>query len=223
VHAGGSDGGINVIGGDTDGNGDGLINVHTEALSGVTGDTLDGTNVDVVNSDSLVDARAPGLLDATVGDGTVADVIDGLGDGGDLGSLGGLAGGLQGIRVDALNGDSLAEVHAPGIADAVVGAGLGGGVDLLGVTDGLGLAGDQGLNVQVLNGDYLAEAHAPGDTDITVGGAELGNLMGGAELGGLSGDVPIDAGGLVSDILGGTAAGDLAGLDLGHTLDSVTG
>lgn len=284
----GSNGGINVDAIDTDGDNSGLIDVHSDAPGGIVGDSLDGTNIDIVNPDSLVDAHVPGVLDATAGDGTVSDLIggvtsgDGLSDLGNIGSLGGLADGLQGIEVNALQDGNLLEAHAPGLVDATVSGDdlsgvlgsidqIGGTGDLIGSVDGitvealngdsiaeadagnlldatvgegqelgglLGAIGDtassvtptagdlQGLNVEALNGDYVAEAHAPGTLDATVGGAELGNLVGGAELGGLLGglDLPIDGGGLLGDVLSvGSGGGDVAGLDLGHTLDSITG
>jgi len=283
VSVGGSDGGIDVIGGDTNGDGEGLINVHSDAPGGVLGDSLDGTHIDVINPDSLVDAHVPGLVDATVGDGTVADIIGGAADGGSL------TDGLHGIQVDALHDGNLLEVHAPGIADATVG-----GSELGGLTDGLGgatdavglggLAGGDGITVDVLNGEYVAEAHAPGIADATVGGygelggllgnigdagdaaggaagglggtdalhgitvdalngdylaeahvpqiadatvggAELGNLVGGSELGGVLGglDLAHDGGSLLGDVLHVGSGGDIAGLDVGHLLDTSSG
>lgn len=284
----GSDGGINVDAVDTNGDDSGLIDVHSDAPGGLVDDALDGTHIDIVNPDSLIDAHVPGVLDATAGDGTVSDLVggvtsgDGIGDIGNLGSLGNLTDALQGIEVNALQDGNLLEAHAPDLVDATVGGGtdlggllgsidsIGGTGDLIGGVDGItvealngeniaeahagnlvdatvgegqelgGLLGAisdtaggatqstgelQGLNVEALNGDYIAEAHAPGTLDATVGGAELGNLIGGAELGGLLGglDVPLDGGGLLGDFLNVGSGGDLAGLDLGHTLDSITG
>lgn len=281
ISVAGSNGGIDVNGVDTNGDGHSLVDVHSDATGGLVGNSLDGTHVDVVNSDSLIDAHVPGVLDATAGDGTVADVIGGVtgGEGiGGLGDLGGLTdglhgievnalqngnvleahapglldaivggselggagdtlgdtlgsvtdglGGTQGISVEALNGDYIAEAHAPGVLDATVGGGeldglvgsLGGAAG--GLTDGLG--GTQGLSVEALNGDYVAEAHAPGIADATVGGAELGNLTSGAELGSILGgaDLPIDGGGLLGDVLHIGSGGDIGGLDLGHLLDT---
>ncbi len=262
VSAGGSDGGINIIGGDTDGNGDGLINVHADAPNGVTGDTLDGVQVDVVNSDSLIDAHAPSLLDATVGDGTVADIVDGAPGATD--GLDGLVSAFQGIEVDALDGNNILDAQSPGLVDATVS-----GSELGGIVDGLGGPSDgQGIQVDALDGTNVADVNAPGIADATVGGAELGNLLdtggglsggitddvggfegievnaldgtniadasapgiadatvGGAELGNLVGgvDLPVDTGGaLVGDLLSIGSSGDLAGLDLGQTLDNVT-
>ena len=61
--------------GDSDGDGNGLANVDANLPVGA----LDGVQVDAITSDSLAEARAPGLLDATVGDG---GLTDGLGSGG---------------------------------------------------------------------------------------------------------------------------------------------
>jgi hypothetical protein len=108
---------------DTDGDRSSLVDVHSYATNGILGDTLDGTHIDVVNADSLVDAHVPGVLDATVGDGTVADVIGGVADGsgiGGVGDLGGFTNAVQGIEIDALHDGNLLEAHAPGIADATV-------------------------------------------------------------------------------------------------------
>ena len=175
VHAGNdSDGGLNLNVVDTDGNGDGLINVHSDALNGVGGGALDGIHVDAVNGDSLLDAHAPGLVDATVGDG--GGLLDGVGSGGDL--LGGLNGG-DGIQVTALDGDSLATLNGHSLLGD--GAGLG---QVIG-GDGLGLGGltGSGITVDAVNGDNLAEAHAPGIADATVGGEELGQILSGDGLG----------------------------------------
>ncbi|MTD94101.1 hypothetical protein GIW81_07085 [Hyphomicrobium sp. xq] len=222
----GSNGGVGINAGDTDGDGDGLINANTN-VGGLLGGTLDGVQVDAVNSGSLLDAHAPGLLDATVGDGSVAGVVDGVtgdGLGGIVSGLTGATDGFQGVQIDALDGTNIAEVNAPGVADATVGGAelgnlLDGGGSLLGeLTDGIG-SGSSGIEVDALNGDNLAEAHAPGVADATVGGAELGNILGGAELGGLLGgaDLPLDLGGLTGDL-----NIDVAGLDIGQALDNVT-
>ncbi len=180
--------GINVV--DTDGNGDGLINVESAATSGV--DAVDGLTVDAVHPDHLIDAHAPGLADATVDNpGLLDDALDGIG-GGDL--LGGLTGG-DGLTVEAL-GDNLVEVNG----DPLLGDGLGDGIgDVVGA-GGLagGLTGD-GIAVEALNGDNIAEAHVPGVADATVGGAELGQILGstgfdGVDLGGIGGDgITVDA------------------------------
>ncbi len=212
--ADGSGGGPSVAIVDTDGDGDGLINVDSGAASGIG--AIDGLTVDAITPDHLVDAHAPGLVGATVDD---PGLLDGVGSGSDF--LGGLTGGLaggDGITVDALDGDNIAEVHAPGIADVTVngtelaqlgdGFGLGSVTDGLGVgglTDGLGVDGlTDGLNlggitIEAVNGEYIAEAHAPGIADATVGGAQLGQILGGVgldggDLGGIGGDgITVDA------------------------------
>lgn len=279
VSVDGSNGGINVDAVDTDGNDHGLIDVHSDAPGGLIGDSLDGTHVDVINPDSLVDAHVPGVLDATAGDGTVAgligDIVDGDGNGvgnlgsvtdtlqgieidalhdgnlleahapnladitvgnGELGDISGLVGdtaadaiGANGITAEVLNGENIAEAHAGNVADVIVGEGtdLGGILGTLGDTAGTSGAGGNadGLTVEVLNGEYVAEAHAPGTLDATVGGAELGNLVGGADLGGVlgGGELLPTGGDLLGDLLHVGSGGDIAGLDLGHTLDGVTG
>jgi hypothetical protein len=217
----GANGGIGISAGDPDGDGSGLINANTSA-GGLLGSTLDGVSVHAVSSDSLVDAHAPGLLDATVGDGTVSGILDGVTGSGLTDTVNGIADGFGGIEVDALSGKNLAEVHAPSIADASVGGGselgslLGG---LTGVVDDAGGAegGFGGIEVEAVNGQNLAEAHAPGIADATVGGAELGNLVGGVDLGGIGGDLPVDVGGLTGDLVN----LDVGGLDIGQTLDNL--
>lgn len=278
----GSNGGIDIHVVDTNGDGSGLIDVHSSVPGALVGGALDGTHIDVVNPDSLVDAHVPGVLDATVGDGTVADVVGGLTDGTGIGGIGGIGGlgtalqgievnalhdgnvldahvpglvdatvggsdlggilgaigdaagggltGADGISVEALNGDNLAEVHAGNIADATVGGGSELGGLLGGISDTVsnvvqGTGQPQGLTVDVLNGEHLAEAHAPGTLDATIGGAELGSLLGGAELGGILGDagLPLGGGDLLGNVLHLGSLGDIVGLDLGHAHDSTTG
>lgn len=270
----GSNGGINVDVVDTDGDDHGLVDVHSDAPGGLIGDSLDGTHVDVITPNNLVDAQVPGVLDATVGDGTAAGLIGGIVDGDGIGDLGGLVDTLQGVEIDALQDGNLLDVHAPNLADITVGSGeVGGILDLVGdaasgvaggdgitiealngeniaevhasdvadvtvggaselggllgtLDDAVGGAADaggngDGISVEVLNGEYAAEAHVPGALDATVGGAELGNLTGGLELGGI--DLPLGGGDLLGDVLQIGSGADLAGLDIGHTLDSITG
>jgi hypothetical protein len=170
INAGGANGGLDAT---VDGNdsGSSLLDVHTDALNGVAGDTFDGTDINVVNEDSLVDAQVPGILDATVGDGTVNGTLDGLSDGG----LDSLSGDGEQISVEVLNGENVAEANVPGIAEATVGdPGLTGIVnDATETADGA----NQGITIEALNGENLAEANAPGIADATVGGAELGSLV----------------------------------------------
>jgi hypothetical protein len=185
-----------------------LVNVDSGATSGIG--AIDGLTVAAVTPDSLVDAHAPGLADATVSDPGILDGIGGdnplggdgitvaaLGDnlaevngqpllGDALGGSGipdGLLGG-NGIVVEALNGDNTAEVHAPSAADVTVSgaelANLGDGLNLGGLTGG----GSDGITAEALNGDNIAEAHASGVGDATVGGAELGQILGGIGLDG---------------------------------------
>ena len=106
ISAGGSDGGITVNGFDTNGDGNSLVDVDANAPV----NALDGVQVDVVTPDNLAEAHAPGLLDATVGDGGLVD------------GLGGIGVPSGGINVDALNGDTLVDANAPGLLDATVSA-----------------------------------------------------------------------------------------------------
>lgn len=269
----GSNGGINVNVVDTNGDDHGLVDVHSDAPGGLIGDSLDATHVDVITPDNLVDAQVPGILDATIGDGTAAGLTGAVIDGDGIGDLGSLVNSLQGTEINALHDGNLLDVHAPNLADITVAGGdVGGILDLVGdaasdaggdgitiealngdniaevhagdvadvtvggdselggllgtLNDAVGGATDaggngDGISVEVLNGDYAAEAHVPGALDATVGGAELGNLVGGPELGGI--DLPLGGGDLLGDVLQIGSGGDLAGLDLGHTLDSITG
>jgi hypothetical protein len=238
----GSNGGINADVIDTNGDDHGLIDVHSDATGGLLGDTLDGTNVDIINPDSLIDAHVPGVLDATVGDGTVSNLIQGVTDGGLLGGIGdtvggigdtvgdavggvtGGAGGLGGITAEVLNGDNIAEIHAPPLLDATVGGGdlggllgdggvLGGGLlggvgdtvgDVVGGVTG-GANGLGGITAEVLNGENVAEIHAPPLLDATVGGGALGSLLGGG--GGLLGGDGLlgGIGNTVGDVVGGVS------------------
>jgi hypothetical protein len=127
------------------------------------------------------------------GDPLLGDLLGNSGIGDVLGegalNLGGLTGGLtgDGITVEALNGDNIAEVHASGIADVTVGgAELGqilDGADLGGIDLG-GIGGGDSITVDAFNGDSVADAHVPDIADATIGSdlgdgslLNLGNLV----------------------------------------------
>jgi hypothetical protein len=173
--------GLDISAGDTNGDGSGLVSVHSDATGGFAGGTLDGVQVDAITSDSILDAHAPGLVDATV-DG---DLGDGL-----LGSSGGLADGLLngvgggGIQVDALEDGGVLDAHAPGLVDATVGgAELG---NLIGGLPDTGspLFGGDGITVDAVTPTDLVDVHS-GAADATVGNGDLGGLDLGNTLDGL--------------------------------------
>lgn len=211
----GSNGGIDVDVVDTDGDDHGLIDAHSDAPGGIIGDGLDGTHIDVVNADSLVDAHVPGVLDATVGDGTVADLIgdatSGDGDGGlggfgglgGLGDLSGLTDGLQGIQVDALQNGNILEAHAGDAADIVVGGDTGLG-NLLGSVSEAGDGSTGGISVEALNGENIAEVHAGDGINAIVGdGSDAGGLLGNIATLGDAGDAATGPLGLNVEALNG--------------------
>lgn len=188
-------GGISIgIGGDGDGfgGGDGLINVDADT-SGLTGGSIDGINVSALTPDSVLEVHAPGIVDATVGDGTIGSVLGDTGSDGDghglvdvhadlsgvTDALDGapLGGTIDGISVEVLNGDSILDVQAPDILHATVGDDAGSLGDVL---DGNPVGALDGITVEALNSDNLAEAHAPGLLDATIGeGSTLGSAPGG--------------------------------------------
>ena len=213
-----NDGGIDVVVGDTDGDGQGLINADTDLPGAIFGDALDGIEIDVASQDSLIDAQVPGIIDATVGDGSDSDLIGGVTDG--VAGTGGIG---SGIEITALDNGDILDVQAPALLDANVGGGeldgLTDGLGVGGLTDGIGLGdgGNGGITVDALNDDYLAEAHVPDVADVTVGGAELGGILGGLDIGG--GD-----GGLLGGLdIGGGGDGGLVGGLLDVDTSSLTG
>ena len=82
----------------------------------------------------------------------------------DLGSIGFPSGGIQ---VEAVNGDYVAEAHAPGIADATVG-----GAELGQLLDGVGTLGSLGD----VTGDGGLLGGVLGDT-ASIGGIDLGQTL----------------------------------------------
>jgi len=83
------------------------------------------------------------------------------------------------IEVEALNGEHLLEVHAPGLLDVTIGgAELG---QILGSDCGPNGSDGNGIQVEVLNGEHVAEAHVPGVADVTIGSADAGGLLHGLD------------------------------------------
>ncbi len=120
----------------------------------------------------IAEVHAGNLVDATVGDGSDTGGLLGsiatVGDAGDA-----TTSPLGGLNVEALNGEYVAEAHAPGTLDATVGgAELGnllGGAELGGILDGGLVGGGDGLL-----GDALSVGSV-GD----IGGLDLGHTLDG--------------------------------------------
>ena len=87
-----------VSAGDSDGDGNGFVNANAN----LPVDAFDGMQVDVITPDNLAEAHAPGLRDATLGDGGLTDGSGGIGIT------------VGAIEIDALNGRTLLDVHARG-------------------------------------------------------------------------------------------------------------
>ena len=64
--------------------------------------------------------HTPGLLDATIGGAELGQILGGS-DCGASGSHG------DGIQVEVLTGEHVAEAHVPGVADVTIGSGESGG------------------------------------------------------------------------------------------------
>ncbi|HWK34049.1 MAG TPA: hypothetical protein VNR51_10270 [Hyphomicrobium sp.] len=143
------------------------------------------------------DVSVPGVIDTSINIGVDASTnvpVDSLG----------------GVQVSALSCEGLLDVQVPGVADVTV----GGGDPSTRTTEGGSLTP---LQIDVLDGEHIAHVSAPGVADVSIGGAELGNIVGGLDLP----DVGC-VGETINDALCVSSVGDLAGLDVGQTLDHFT-
>jgi hypothetical protein len=138
------------------------VNADVSLLSGeCDGSGLD-VRLDLDAPNKLLDVDASGLLEVTVGaDNATSDCSDS-------------------IHVEALNGDHLLMVQAPGTLDATIG-----GSELGQILGGLdcsssGSQGD-GIEVEVVSGEHVADAHVPGVADVAIGSGGSAGLLHGLD------------------------------------------